>query len=76
MTFTKIGRIVGFVTVASELAAIIASFFFPIDIKARNFDRASFNFRQATVLVEQGSILIFFGLVLGVLCEISLKLEK
>ena len=76
MTFTKIGRIVGFVTVAFGLAAIVALFFFPLDIKALYFDWASFNFRQATVLVEQGSILIFFGLVLGVLCEISLKLEK
>ncbi|PZX05004.1 hypothetical protein [Celeribacter halophilus] len=74
--FTKIGRIVGFVVVALGLAAFIGSFFFPSDLLSPEFDRQSFNFRQSTLLFTQGSIMVFAGLVLGVLCEISLKLEK
>lgn len=75
--FTKIGRIVGFLAVAGGFASIIGAYiFFPFDVLSPEFDRASFNFRQATVLITGGSKLVFFGLVLGVLCEISLKLEK
>jgi hypothetical protein len=74
--FTRIGRIVGFVAVALGFAAIVGSFFFPSDVLSAEFDQKSFNFRQSTLLLKQGSIIVFVGLVLGVLCEISLKLEK
>ncbi|SNR38159.1 hypothetical protein [Puniceibacterium sediminis] len=74
--FTRIGRIVGFVAVALGFAAIIGAFFFPVDLFSPEFDRTAFNFRQSTALFSQGSILVFFGLVLGVLCEISVKLDK
>jgi cytosine/uracil/thiamine/allantoin permease len=72
--FTKIGRIVGFLAIALGLAAIVGSFAIAPDVLAPDFNRNSLN--QSTLWLSQGSVLLFFGLVLGVLCEISLKLDK
>lgn len=72
--FTKFGRIVGFVAVFIGIVAIIGSFVVAPDLLAPEFDRMSM--KQSTLWLSQGSTLIFFGLVLGVLCEISLKLDK
>ncbi|KHQ52192.1 hypothetical protein [Mameliella alba] len=72
--FTKFGRIVAFVAVAIGIAAIIGSFVVAPDVLAPEFDRMSM--KQSTLWLSQGSTLVFFGLALGVLCEISLKLNK
>ena len=72
--FTKFGRIVGFVAVAIGLAAIVGSFVVAPDMLSPELDRRSL--AQSTLWLSQGSTLVFFGLVLGVLCEISVKLEK
>lgn len=74
--FTKLGRIVGFLAVALGSIAIVGSWFVVPDVLSPDFDRTSLGFRQASLWATQGSVLVFFGLVLGVLCEISLKLEK
>ena len=74
--FTKIGRIVGFLAIAFGFAGIIASFVMAPDVLSPEFDRASFSFRQSALWLTQSSTLVFFGSVLGVLCEISRKLEK
>lgn len=73
--FTKIGGIVASLAVLGGLAAVVGSFFFPFDINSPDY-RASFNFRQSTVLMSQGLAVLFAGLLLGVLCEISNKLER
>jgi hypothetical protein len=73
--FTTVGRNFAFLAVVGGFAAMVGSFFFPFDIQSPDF-RTSFNFRQASVLMFQGSVSVFFGLVLGVLCEISRKLDK
>ncbi|WP_172331667.1 hypothetical protein [Mangrovicoccus sp. HB161399] len=72
MTFTKIGQRVAFLAVALGGVAIIASFFvgptlFP------DSDRASM--KQSGLFLRQGATMLFCGLILGVLCEISEKLE-
>lgn len=72
--FTKFGRIVGFVAVSIGFAAIIGSFIVAPDVLSVEFDRKSM--KQSTLWLSQGSTLVFFGFVLGVLCEISVKLEK
>jgi hypothetical protein len=72
--FTKIGRIVGIVAVALGSLAIIGSFIMAPDVLSPEIDRPSL--KQSALWLSQGSMLLFFGLVLGVLCEISLKLEK
>ncbi|GAA6147752.1 hypothetical protein NBRC116586_08140 [Pseudooceanicola nitratireducens] len=72
--FTKFGRIAGIGAVAIGIAAIIGSFVVAPDVLAADFDRTSME--QSTLWFSQGSALVFFGLVLGVLCEISLKLDK
>ena len=74
--FTKFGRIVGFLAIAFGLLAIIGSLVVAPDVMSPAFDRKSLAWRQHMLWVDQGSMLVFFGLVLGVLCEISLKLEK
>jgi hypothetical protein len=73
--FTKIGGIVASLAVLGGLAAVVGSFFFPFDINSPDY-RTSFNFRQSTVLMSQGLAVLFAGLLLGVLCEISNKLER
>jgi ABC-type uncharacterized transport system permease subunit len=73
--FTKIGRIVAGLAALSGMVAVVASFFFPFDISSPDY-RSSFNFRQSTTLMSQGLAILFAGLVLGVLCEISKKLES
>lgn len=73
--FTKIGINVAFLALFAGLLAIIASFFFPIDLQAADF-RQSFNYRQGTLLFSQGAMSVFSGLILGVLCEISNKLDR
>ncbi|MGL4321728.1 MAG: hypothetical protein ACRCS3_12785 [Paracoccaceae bacterium] len=72
--FTKIGVVVASLAFLGGLAAVVASFYFPFDINAPDF-RSSFNFRQSSVLLSQGLAIMFAGLLLGVLCEISLKLK-
>ena len=72
--FTKFGRIAGIGAVAIGIVAIIASFVVAPDVLAPDFDRTSME--QSTLWLSQGSALVFFGLVLGVLCEISIKLDK
>lgn len=72
--FTKVGRIAGFVSVSIGLAAIIGSFVVAPDMLSPDFDRMSM--KQSTLWMSEGATLVFCGLVLGVLCEISLKLEK
>ncbi|WP_141194802.1 EscU/YscU/HrcU family type III secretion system export apparatus switch protein [Maliponia aquimaris] len=72
--FTRLGRVVGFVAVVLGIVAIIGSFVVAPDVLAPDFDRISM--KQSTLWLRQGSTLVFFGLVLGVLCEISLKLGK
>ncbi len=74
--FTKIGFIVGFLAAAFGFAAIIGSFVMAPDVLSPEFDRKSLAFRQSTLWLNQGSMLVFYGLALGVLCEISRKLEK
>jgi len=68
----RVGRIVAFLAVACGLAAIVGSFVVAPDVLSPGFDRTSLSFRQSTLWRSAG----FFGLVLGVLCEMSLKLEK
>jgi len=74
--FARVGRIVAFLAVACGLAAIVGSFVVAPDVLSPGFDRTSLSFRQSTLWLSEGAALVFFGLVLGVLCEISLKLEK
>lgn len=72
--FTNIARSVSFITVAIGVIAMIASFFVAPDIFADEFDRGAME--QATLWMTQGSMMVFFGLALGVLSEISEKLER
>ena len=72
--FTKIGRVVGVISVLLGVAAIVGSFVVAPDMLSSGYDRMSM--KQSALWLGQGSVLIFCGLVLGVLCEISLKLEK
>jgi len=72
--FTKFGRIAGVGAVAIGIVAIIGSFVVAPDVLAPDFDRTSM--AQSALWLSQGSALVFFGLVLGVLCEISIKLGK
>lgn len=73
--FTKIGSVVAGLAVLGGMLAVIASFFFPFDMSSPEY-RSSFNFRQSTALMSQGLTILFAGLVLGTLCEISKKLES
>ena len=73
--FTTLARIVAVIAVLGGFGAIVGSFFFPVDIQSADY-RTSFNYRQARVLVFEGSIGVIIGLILGVLCEISRKLDK
>jgi cytosine/uracil/thiamine/allantoin permease len=72
--FTKIGWGVGLFAIVVGFVAIIASFVVAPDVRSPDFTRASM--KQSTLWMTQGSIMVFFGLILGVLCEISQKLEK
>jgi hypothetical protein len=63
---------VGLATVAVGFVGIVGSFFFAPDVFSPDFDRASM--KQAHMWMSQGAQLTFFGLTLGVLCEISEKL--
>ena len=72
--FTKIGRIVAYIAVIIGLVAIIGSFVVAPDVLSPDFKRSSM--RQSTLWLGQGSALVYLGLVLGIICEISRKLEK
>lgn len=72
--FTTVGRIVSFVAIAIGLAGIIGSFVVAPDVLSPEIDRMSL--KQSGLWLSQGATLVFFGFVLGVLCEISQKLEK
>lgn len=72
--FTKFGRIVGYVAIIIGIVAIIGSIIVAPDMLGPEFDRMSV--KQSGLWMSQGSTLIFCGLVLGILSEISLKLEK
>jgi len=71
--FTRIGKVVSVIAVILGLAAIVASFVVAPDISSPEFSRASM--AQSTLWLSQGAALVFSGLVLGVLCEISTKLD-
>jgi len=71
--FTKVGRVVSVITILLGLAAIAASFVVAPDISSSEFNRASI--AKSTLWLSQGAALLFLGLVLGVLCEISTKLD-
>lgn len=73
MTYTKIGRVVAFLTVAVGILAITGSFVVAPDL-TDGFDRAAM--RQTSHLMTQGAFLIFFGLALGILSEISSKMDR
>lgn len=72
--FTTVGRIVSIVSIAIGFAAVIGSFLVAPDMLSPEVDRISV--KQSGLWLSQGATLVFCGLVLGVLCEISLKLEK
>jgi hypothetical protein len=72
--FTSIGWFVGLLAVIIGFVAIIASFFVAPDVLSPDFNRASM--KQSTLWMSQGATMVFFGSILGVLCEISGKLEK
>lgn len=71
--FTKIGRVISWITFAMGILVIAASFYIAPDIYAPDFNRASM--AQATLWMKQGATLVCIGVALGVLCEISLKLD-
>lgn len=72
--YTRIGKIVAFIATALGIAGIVGSFLVAPDIYAPDFERGSFE--QSTLWMRQASILVAMGALLGVLCEISVKLEK
>lgn len=72
--FTKIGRIVGFLAVILGFGGIIGSFVVAPDMMSPEFTRMSLE--QSSLWLSQGALLVFCGLSLGVLCEISAKLDR
>jgi hypothetical protein len=72
--FTKIGKIISSLAVFLGLLSIIGSVLVASDMFSTEFTRQSM--AQSTLLFNHGSILVCFGLVFGVLCEISQKLDK
>ncbi len=71
--FTRYGTKVAFLACLWGIVWIIGSFF-TIDYTTTEIDRLAL--KQSSGWFEQGSIIFFFGLTLGVLCEISNKLDQ
>jgi hypothetical protein len=75
--FTVIGKIVGFGTIALGLSVIVGSFLAAPDLQyIRSSEFEGESLKTSTLLLAEGGRLVFFGLVLGILCEISRKLER
>ena len=72
--FTTLGYVASFFALGIGVAAIVGAFIVAPDMFAPDFDRM--DMRQSTLWMRQGATLIFLGLVLGELCEISEKVEK
>lgn len=71
--FTKLGGIVSVIAISLGLVGIVGWF---VVILVQSTGSISVTMEQATLWLNQGSTLLFLGLVLGVLCEISKKLDK
>ncbi|MBE9635797.1 hypothetical protein [Salipiger mangrovisoli] len=72
--FTKIGGVLAGIAVLAGLAAIAGAYYFAPEMYSPDFNRASL--KPYGLLFWQGAGLVFLGVVLGVLCEISRKLTK
>jgi hypothetical protein len=71
--FTKLGGIVSVIAICLGLVGIVGWF---VAVLVQSSGSISMGSKQATLWLNQGSTLLFLGLVLGVLCEISKKLDK
>lgn len=77
MFFTKAGGIVAWLAAVFGVAAVVAGYEFDINqadsvvAEILKINATGWNGQQGRVFREQGFILLFCGLVLGVLCDIS-----
>lgn len=77
MFFTHVGRAIAWLATVLGTFAVIAGYEFDINqansavAEMLNINTTGWNGQQGKTFREQGFILLFCGLVLGVLCEIS-----
>jgi len=82
MFFTNFGKAIAWLATVLGLLAVVAGYEFDINqaesvvADMLNIDATQWNGKQGKVFREQGSIMLFCGLVLGVLCEISRSAAK
>lgn len=82
MFFTIFGRAVAWLATVVGITAVVAGYEFDINqaesvvADMLNINASQWNGKQGKVFREQGFIMLFCGLVLGVLCDISRSVAR